>query len=91
MKTTIEIPDALFQQAKVTSAQRGVTLKQLFIEGLEYAIDPQVSSESIQLTTEQQAFYQLDEEGIPVLKRQSAIRDDDYLESIDKLRNELGV
>jgi hypothetical protein len=29
MKTTVEIPDSLFQQAKATAAERGVSLKAL--------------------------------------------------------------
>ena len=35
MKTTIELPDATFRQAKILAAARGVTLKRLFIEALE--------------------------------------------------------
>ena len=35
MKTTIELPDATFRQAKMLAAARGVTLKRLFIEALE--------------------------------------------------------
>jgi hypothetical protein len=34
MKTTLEIPDALFRKAKSTAAQRGQTLKQLVTEAL---------------------------------------------------------
>lgn len=35
MKTTIEIPDAMFRQAKALAAARGVTLRRLFTEALE--------------------------------------------------------
>ncbi len=35
MKTTIEIPDPLFRQAKARAAERGQTLKQLFTEALQ--------------------------------------------------------
>ena len=35
MKTTIDLPDALFRQAKALAAARGVTLKRLFTEALE--------------------------------------------------------
>ena len=35
MKTTIELPDATFRQAKLLAAARGVTLKHFFIEALE--------------------------------------------------------
>ena len=35
MKTTIELPDALFRQSKSLAAARGVTLKYFFTEALE--------------------------------------------------------
>jgi hypothetical protein len=38
MKTTFEIPDELFRQAKSRAALDGRTLRDLMIEGLEYAV-----------------------------------------------------
>ncbi len=35
MKTTVELPDATFRQAKALAAGRGMTLKQFFTEALE--------------------------------------------------------
>ena len=35
MKTTIELPDNAFQQAKVLAASRGMTLKRFFTNALE--------------------------------------------------------
>ena len=35
MKTTIELPEATFRQAKALAASRGVTLKQFFTDALE--------------------------------------------------------
>ena len=35
MKTTIEIPDALFRRAKATAAERGQSLRQLVTEALQ--------------------------------------------------------
>ena len=35
MKTTIELPDRSFRQAKILAAGRGITLKQFFTEALE--------------------------------------------------------
>ena len=35
MKTTIELPDAMFRQAEALAAARGVTLGRLFTEALE--------------------------------------------------------
>jgi hypothetical protein len=34
MKTTVEIPDALFRKAKATAAERGVTLKVLLTDAV---------------------------------------------------------
>ena len=35
MKTTIDLPDVLFRQAKALAGARGVTLRRLFTEALE--------------------------------------------------------
>ncbi len=35
MKTTIELPDAMFRQAKALAAARGVTLRRFFTEALD--------------------------------------------------------
>ena len=35
MKTTIELPDAMFRQAKALAAARGITLQRLFTEALD--------------------------------------------------------
>jgi hypothetical protein len=40
VKTTIEIPDALFRKAKSQAAERGQSLKQLFTEALEEKLSP---------------------------------------------------
>jgi predicted HicB family RNase H-like nuclease len=41
-----EIDDDLHRRAKVAAAQRGVTLKQLLIDGLEAQVERQERSES---------------------------------------------
>ena len=38
MKTTVELPDALFRQSKALAAARGVTLRRFFTESLEEKI-----------------------------------------------------
>ena len=46
MKTTVDIADALFAEAKVEAARRGTTLRALVEEGLERVLrDPQPTSE----------------------------------------------
>lgn len=39
MKTTIDFPDELLYRAKVVAAQRKITLKELVLRGLDYAIE----------------------------------------------------
>jgi hypothetical protein len=39
MKTTVEIPDALFRKAKATAAERGVSLKDLFSTAVRDYLD----------------------------------------------------
>ena len=38
MKTTVDLPDDLYRQAKAAAARRGSTLKELIQEGLRLAI-----------------------------------------------------
>jgi len=38
MKTTIEIPEALFRQAKARAAMEGLALRDLFVKGLQLAL-----------------------------------------------------
>ena len=38
MKTTIEIPEPLFRKAKAKAASEGLTLRELFVRGLQLAL-----------------------------------------------------
>lgn len=40
MRTTIDIPDALFRRTKALAAARGLTLKQLVINAVQREISP---------------------------------------------------
>jgi hypothetical protein len=44
IKTTIELPEALFRRAKSVAAQEEVTLKQLLTEALESRLDGRMSA-----------------------------------------------
>lgn len=46
MKTTIEIPDDLLRRSKIKAAERGSTLKELVIHGLEREIRDDFTDES---------------------------------------------
>ena len=39
MKTTIDVPDELLHRAKIIAAQRKTTLRELVVQGLDYAIE----------------------------------------------------
>jgi hypothetical protein len=41
MRTTIELPDELLSQAKVTAAMNGISLKQFFIEAVRDRLAPE--------------------------------------------------
>lgn len=38
MKTTIDVPDEVLHRAKVLAAQRRMTLRELFLQGLDFAL-----------------------------------------------------
>jgi predicted DNA-binding ribbon-helix-helix protein len=44
LKTTIELPEALFRRAKSMAAQEGVTLKQLLTEALESQLETRMTA-----------------------------------------------
>lgn len=44
MKTTIDLPDDVLHRAKIVAAQRRVTLKELFLSGLEHAINAELGT-----------------------------------------------
>lgn len=39
MKTTIDLPDEIFQRTKIAAAQRGTSIKNLVIEGLKTVLN----------------------------------------------------
>ena len=47
MKTTIEIPDAVFRQVKALAASRGISLKRFFTEALQEHIRLSAWSEGL--------------------------------------------
>ena len=45
MKTTIDLPDYIFQRTKIAAARRRTTIKNLVIEGLETILREEAKSE----------------------------------------------
>jgi len=50
MKTTIEIPEPLFRQAKAKAAMDGITLRDLFVRGLQLAVQTSTETPAKQRT-----------------------------------------
>jgi hypothetical protein len=88
MKTTIELPDALFHRAKVVAAQRKITLKQLMVDALEKELGGIAPHKPIELTPEQQEIYEICDLGYPVLKKRGVVVTN---EMINQMREELGI
>lgn len=88
MKTTIELPDALFHRAKVLAAQRKTTLKQLMVEGLEHVTAATTTRLPADLTDEEKQFLEIDPYGIPVLKKRDVVVTN---ELVNQMREELGI
>jgi hypothetical protein len=59
VKTTIELPDALFLRAKTVAQLRRSTLKQLVIEGLERVTAPETEENSDSMTPEEAEFMEI--------------------------------
>ncbi len=88
MKTTIDLPDALYRRAKIRAAERGTTLRALLTESLEVHLlqpagpDPELP---------QRDRIRTDERGWPILQRapgDTRVITDDF---INQLREEEGV
>ena len=87
MKTTIDLPDALYRKAKIRAAERGTTLRALLTESLEAHLlertpDPELPRRD---------RFRTDERGWPILQRSagdSGVITDDF---INTLREEEGV
>lgn len=63
MKTTLELPDDLFVEAKALAAKRRITLKTLFTRALERELRPEPPQATVD-------HFIIDSHGWPVLKRQ---------------------
>lgn len=88
MKTTIELPSALVQRAKMLAVQRNSTFKELVIQGLESVLHAQAMATSMTLSEEESHFYDVDADGIPVLKKSNARVSNEF---INNLRTELEI
>lgn len=92
MKTTVELPDALFRQAKIRAAERGQTLRELFIEALEAALYPNGGAgPGPRSGASGGGHFEVDELGIPVLRRLKGDSTTVTTEFVNALRDREGV
>ncbi|MGL4399145.1 MAG: hypothetical protein ACRCXD_04705 [Luteolibacter sp.] len=84
MKTTLELPDDLFVEAKAVAAQRRITLKTLFTRALERELRPEPPQPAAD-------HFEIDSHGWPVLKRQSGGEIVVSNEFINELRESEGI
>ena len=88
MKTTIDLPDALYRRAKIAAAERATTLRQLVVESLERGLSGR-GFERADLPVRER--FSVDDSGWPVLN--PVDRDSDVITDglIERLREEEGV
>ena len=67
MKTTMDIEDGLFLEAKAVAAKRRVSLKAM----VEHALRREISDQNY--TVPEQSSFTVDEDGLPVLKRKKGV------------------
>ena len=88
MKTTIDLPDALYRRAKIRAAERGTSLRALLAASLEaHLLEQQTPSPELP----QRDRFRTDERGWPILQRSTGDRrviTDDF---INQLREQEGV
>lgn len=84
MKTTLDLSDELFSEAKAAAARRRITLKELFTKALEKELRPLAPPQPDE-------HFIIDTEGWPVLKRTSAKDGVVTEEIIRRLRDQEGV
>ena len=66
MKTTVDIPDALYRRAKIRAAEEGTTLRALLLASLAASIErPPPPAEALP----RRKRFEVDDRGWPVLKR----------------------
>lgn len=91
MKTTIDIPEPLYREAKIRAVQTGSTLKDLILNALQHELQVIISPLPSKPSVALEAPFYIDEQGWPILKRKS---DDKIViteEFINRLREEEGI
>ena len=93
MKTTIDLPDALYRRLKIRAAESGVTIRHLVVQGIERELGGATDKtpEALYEDGGQERHSYVDEQGWPVLKRSADDRTVITNEFVNRLREEEGV
>jgi hypothetical protein len=94
MKTTIELPDTLFRNAKVLAARRGTSMRELVIEGLRRVVENkgEPALTGFVLTQQEAQIATIGANGLPVLKRSAGARKPTVTgEFVNRIRDELSI
>lgn len=84
VKTTIDIPDALYRRAKIRAAQQGTSLRQLVLDSLEQSLGLKPGPKETK-----HVEFKVNEIGFPVYcRRGKGIVTDDF---VNELREQEGV
>lgn len=91
MKTTIDIPEALYRRAKIRAIERGSSLRDLVLAALrrELGVSEYATEEKQPLVHPE--IYELDENGFAVLRR---AEDDDRIVTnawVNDMRESMGI
>jgi hypothetical protein len=84
MKTTLELSDELFSEAKAVAAKRRITLKELFTRALEKELRPLP-------VAEKDEHFTIDEDGWPVFNRKNYTGPPVTDEFVRRLREQEGI
>lgn len=83
MKTTIDIPDALYRRAKIRAAERGVTLKAILVESLVNGLSGPGAAEPAGFD------FVVNESGVPIIPKRPGVVITN--EMINRIREEEGI
>jgi plasmid stability protein len=88
MKTTIDLPDALYRRLRIRAAESGVTIRHLVVQGIERELggEPDQAADALSQDDDQERHSFVDEHGWPVLKRPDGDRTIVTNDFIDRLR-----
>jgi len=85
MKTTVEIPDPLYRQAKIRAAEQGTSLKALMLKALEQELSP---SKAPVAPFSAEPIYTCNHLGFPILKARGARVTNELM---NRIREEEGI